>query len=569
MRRPPGYLLVLEPGELDLDCFEELLRAAREAAGGGDPAAAASALRVALALWRGPALGDVLYEPFAVAEAEGLEERRLVALEERFDADLSAGGGAELVPELEALVRKHPLRERLLGQLMVALYRAGRQADALTALQTARHRLTDELGLEPGPQLRELERRVLQQDPRLEGERKSGRARKQVLVRALGAVAAVVVTVGTVGGILATRGGHSPRLGAEQTNRLLAISVSSGSVTHAVELPDPPAGLAAGFGSVWVADPGEQSIVRVDPASGSVTDRIPVGGQPGSLTTGGGAVWVASTLGGRISRVDPKTDAVTQTIRLGGTNVAGIAFGERAVWVADSPDHALIEIEPESGSVRRTLTLDLVPTALAVGEGVIWVAGYESRLVEEIDSRSGEVIATVAVGQGPSAVTVGRDGVWVANSLDATVSRVDPNTGSVLVTIPVPSGPAAISATRDSVWVASADAGVVSQIDLRRNVIVASRQVGGRPEALAPAGDRVWVGSGSLGELHRGGTLTLVKAGKAATTDPAFNFDSAYPFTRLAYDTLVTFPAAAGPTGLHLLPDLAVALPRPTNGGRT
>jgi YVTN family beta-propeller protein len=568
IRRPGGYVLVVEPGELDLDRFEKLLQTANEAAAAGDVISASASFHAALALWRGPALADVLFEPFAPDEAERLEERRLGALEERIEVDLATGNGRQLVPELEALVREHPLRERLLGQLMTALYRAGRQAEALAALQEARRRLADELGLEPGPQLRELERQILQHDPRLDGDYRSaapprGRSRRAVIAVA----AAVAVAAATVGAIVAARGGESPSVGSDQENRLVSIDSGSNSVREIVALTSPPAGLAAGFGSLWATDPTGQRVIRVDPASGSPTDRIAVGAQPGSVATGGGAVWVGSTLAGSVSRVDPATGTVTQTVRLGGANVADVAFGDGSVWVADSTDHALIEIEPATGSVRRTVRLDLAPTALAVHAGLIWVAGYERGVLEEVDSRSGEVVDTVAVGQGPSTVAAGSSGIWVANSLDATVSRIDPTTGSVKATIPVPSGPAAIVATEESVWVASADVGVLSEIDPRRNVIVSSRRVGGRPSALVSTDERIWVGTSSLGESHRGGTLTLVRAGGFATIDPGLGFENAAQFLRLAYDTLVTFQAVSGPAGLRLLPDLAVALPRPANGG--
>jgi peptide/nickel transport system substrate-binding protein len=569
VRQTGGYVLVVEPGERDVDRFEEQLRAARESTAAGDAIAAAAQTRTALALWRGPALADVLYEAFATAEAERLEERRLVALEERIDADLAAGDGPELVPELDALVREHPLRERLLGQLMKALYRAGRQAEALAALQEARHRLADELGLEPGPQLRDLERQILQQDPQLDGGRRRavltrGRPRQRAFIAV---AAAVAVAAATISAIVATRGGGPPSVGSDQENRLVSIDSRSNSVREVVGLTNPPAALAAGFGSIWATDPTGQRVMRVDPASGSVTDRIAVGAQPGSVATGGGAVWVASTLAGSVSRVDPATGTVTQTVRLGGANVSDVAFGAGSLWVADSTDHALIELDPATGSIRRTLTLDLAPTALAVHAGLIWIAGYERGVLEEIDSRSGEIVDTVAVGQGPSAVAAGSTGIWVANSLDATVTRIDPNTGSVKATIPVPSGPAAIVATEESVWVASADVGVLSEIDPRQNEIVSSGRVGGRPSALVSTDERIWVGTRSRGESHRGGTLTLIRSGAFATIDPGLGFENAAQFLRLAHNTLVTFQAASGPAGLRLLPDLAVALPRPANGG--
>jgi DNA-binding SARP family transcriptional activator len=146
--RPPGYLLRVEPRELDLKRFEALLAEARD--GDGDAATTARTLREALALWRGPALADLAYERFAQVEIGRLEELRWAALEARVDAELACGRHAELVGELQALVAEHPLRERVHGQLMLALYRCARQADALEAYRDARGRLLGELGLEPG-----------------------------------------------------------------------------------------------------------------------------------------------------------------------------------------------------------------------------------------------------------------------------------------------------------------------------------------------------------------------------------------------------------------------------------
>jgi DNA-binding SARP family transcriptional activator len=160
-RRSPGYLLRVESGELDLDRFERALADGRAHLIADDPAAAVAAFDEALGLWRGSALADLVEEPFAAAEAGRLEERRLLCGEERIDALLALGGGPDLVPELERLVAEHPFRERLLGQLMVALYRSGRQADALAAYQRGRSRLAGELGLEPSMPLRSLERQVL------------------------------------------------------------------------------------------------------------------------------------------------------------------------------------------------------------------------------------------------------------------------------------------------------------------------------------------------------------------------------------------------------------------------
>jgi DNA-binding SARP family transcriptional activator/uncharacterized protein HemY len=165
--RPPGYLLRVEPGELDLDCFEGLTADARRATANGDLEGAAERWRAALALWRGPALAGAASELRRTAVPR-LEEARLVALEERLEVDLGLGRHAHLVGELEALVAAHPHRERLARQLMLALYRSGRQGEALTVYRNTRQVLVEDLGLEPSPALQQMEQAILRADPALE-----------------------------------------------------------------------------------------------------------------------------------------------------------------------------------------------------------------------------------------------------------------------------------------------------------------------------------------------------------------------------------------------------------------
>jgi len=162
-----GYVLRVEPGELDLERFQKMVQEGREALAAGDAQRAAEWLRLGLGLWRGPALADFTYEPFAQAPITELEELRLGAVEDRVEADLTLGRHQQLVGELEGLAREHPYRERVRGQLMVALYRAGRQTDALATYRELSGVLRDELGLEPGESLRELERAILRHDPSL------------------------------------------------------------------------------------------------------------------------------------------------------------------------------------------------------------------------------------------------------------------------------------------------------------------------------------------------------------------------------------------------------------------
>lgn len=171
---PAGYRLAVRPDDVDAVLFERLATAGRRALTDGDTDRAASTLREALALWRGPALADGDGQPWAATAAARLEERRLAATEDRVEAELALGASSEVLPELEALVAEHPLRERLRGQLVRALYAAGRQADALAAYEDVRGRLADELGVDPSPALREIHLQVLRADPALGAETSTG-----------------------------------------------------------------------------------------------------------------------------------------------------------------------------------------------------------------------------------------------------------------------------------------------------------------------------------------------------------------------------------------------------------
>jgi DNA-binding SARP family transcriptional activator len=166
-RTAAGYRLRVEPGELDSERFEQLTAAGRRALAGGDSQHAGALLREALELWRGPPLDDLGYEPFAQGAIARLEEQRWEALEARAEADLESGRHYELVGELQSLIKRAPLRERLRAQLMLALYRSGRQADALATFHDAREALPDEFGVEPGPELRDVYDRILRHDESL------------------------------------------------------------------------------------------------------------------------------------------------------------------------------------------------------------------------------------------------------------------------------------------------------------------------------------------------------------------------------------------------------------------
>jgi YVTN family beta-propeller protein len=622
LTRPGAYCLTIDNSQLDAYRFEQLVRQGRSELAADEPGPAAASLRAALRLWRGPALGDLGGEPFAQVEAGRLEELRLGATEDRIEADLALGRHADVVGELEALVAVHPLRERLHGQLMLALYRGGRQAEALGAYRAARQILVRELGLEPGPALRRFEGAILRQDPALDplGSAAApardpvppspvppspvppspvppspvppspvppspvppslapagGAPRPRIRRTRLAAIAATGVGVLAASLLIGFRGPPAGQATLAGASGLVAVDMASDQLVHATRLAGAPSAVSGGSGSVWVADPGDGKVSRIDPGSGAEVDRILVGGGPGSITSGAGAIWVASTVDATLTRIDPATEAVTQTIPLPGANPGAIAYGAGGLWVADPVARELFEVDPGTGSLRRTVPLDLQPSALAAAGGALWVAGYDSGTIEKVDPVSGRATGRVRVGNGPVALAAQAGSLWVANSLDATVSRVDPATLAVTSTVPVGSGPAALAAGSGSVWVASRYAGTVSRIDPGRNRVAASFPVGGAPTSLVIGRGRLWVAVAAAAGGHRGGTLTIATPATldtsapatSASIDPAFFYYTFSPqFSGLAYDGLVTFQRSAGADGLRLVPDLALAIPAPSGGG--
>src|SRR3954470_1230416 len=209
--RPPGYELRVATGDVDLHRFETAIREGRSALAAGRPADARRILQDALALWRGPPLADLTFEECLQADIARLEELRLTALEALADADLALGDHAGVIGELERLASEHPARERIRGQLMLALYRSGRQAEALEVYRDTRRTLVDELGIEPGRELQELESRILAQDPGLDmtvstaqADALLGRDRElaelmPVVARALGGNGALLLIGGEAG----------------------------------------------------------------------------------------------------------------------------------------------------------------------------------------------------------------------------------------------------------------------------------------------------------------------------------------------------------------------------------
>jgi len=572
-----GYRLRVEPGELDLDRFERLRAEGRNALEAGDAAFAARALRGALSLCQGPPLGDIPQARFLEQESARLEELRLGALEERIEAELALGEGPSLVDELEALVREHPLRERPAAQFMLAVYRSGRQAEALAIYRQTRDRL-DELGIEPGRPLKELEQAILRQDHALEVPAKwravgarvppalePGRRR---MSRRRAVAAMIVATVITATAVIAIALGTGNERGRIRLAADAVGVVRDGRLIDQVRVGASPAAVAGQGRAIWVASSGANSVSRLDPRSFDVRQTIPVGDGPSGIAIGRGAVWVTNGLDGTVSRVDPAANRVVQTIRV-GNGPAAIAYGLGSVWVANRADQTVSQIDPRTGNVVDTLAAGTDAAAVVTAEGAVWVVDQVRGRIARLEPGFTEPVLTINVGNGPSAIALGAGSLWVANTLDSTVSRIDLRSNRVVATIPVGAGPNSVAVTPDAIWVGSEFDNTLSRIRPSTNGVDRTIRLDQRPNGAAGANGAVLLAVGSSAATHRRGILRLVthEFPIDLSIDP-LNF-GAYHAIMLTNDGLTAFRRVGGVEGTQLVPDLAIDLPTPTNDART
>ena len=560
----PGYALRVDA--FDAASFQALVEEARHE----EPAAAAPRLEQALALWRGPPLADFAYEPFAQDEIRRLEELRLSALEDRIEADLALGRHEEVVAELESLAREHPLRERLQGLRLIALYRCGRQAEALEAYRTTRRRLVDELGVEPGPELKELERRMLEHDPSLDGPR---RERPVAAARKLGRRGIVIAFAGllAVGGaaaILAVAlSGSETRALAAAPNSVGVVDGRHDRLQMVIRAGGEPGGIAAGEGAVWVTDTASDLLLRIG-ENGRSVDRIPVGHRPTGVAVGGGQVWVVNQLDRTVSEVNPQALRAVRPIQV-GNGAGAIAFGHGSVWVANATDYSLSRIDPDSGDVK-TIPLAGQPGGIAAAPQGMWVSSTSTGQLLLVDDRTNTVTQSVPIGNGPQGIAVGGGAVWVANTPDGTASRFDPGSGRIRK-IAVGGSPTGVAYGDGEVWVAGGRGGNVLRIDPADDS-VRTVVVGNEPGGVATVGRNAWVTVVPGSASHRGGTLSLAMPADSFpdSTDPTqFGGLPQWQLLSLTNDGLVTYRRSGGLAGAQLVPDLATAIPQPTDGGRT
>ena len=583
-----GYRLDTLDAVVDASEFEALAGVGIAGAANGDPEQALASLDRALGLWRGDVLADVAELAAVAPVAARLTALRLNAIEARVDAMMALGRRELVIAELDELTALYPLRERLHAQRMLALYRCGRQADALAAYRHLHRVLSDEIGVEPSPPLRELHRAILAHDPRLitdlpandgrrpdqveppaEASERPWYRRRRPVASTLAAAALIAVVTGA-----AVVAADAPRAALTMIPaNSVGVIDADGGLHDAVRVGANPTAVASSANAVWVANGGADTVSRIDPRTAAVVDEIPVGDDPVAITASGVDVWVANGGDGTVDRINITVNRVVgDPIKVGNQPLA-IATGRTGVWVANAGDDTVQRIDAYSGAVDAPIPVGARPDGVALDGDIVWVANQLDGTVSRIDPRSTAVRAPIHVGAGPAALAVVGRSLWVANSLEQSVSRIDRSTGAVRTVTGVGDGPTALAVDARYVWVGAAHSDAVARIDLNGRAVRRFR-IGGSPVALAAAGSSVYVAAQTFTSgAHKGGTLTvgdIYLPGTTSGIDPA----SVYLIWTQApqlyvYDGLVRYRVADGLAGDILVPNLAARMPVLSPDGRT
>ena len=350
-------------------------------------------------------------------------------------------------------------------------------------------------------------------------------------------------------------------------NSVGVLDAESGDVTSTLGFDARPGAIAASKDAVWVAHPDAGTVTRIDPESRETIDSIPVGEDPSSIAVGLDAVWVVESGGPSVSRISPDTGTVVDTIDV-GNGPADIAIGAGGVWVTNRFDGTLLRIDPARGAVVDTIPVGLDPRGVVVGFGSVWVSLSGSNEVVRVDPETNTVAQSIGVGSGPGSMTVTSDAVWVVNVLDDTVSSIRPE-GRVASVVEVGHRPSDIAVLGKTVWVTNEGDGTISSIDAS-GASAEGLRIGSAPQGVAAAAGDLWVSVRGAATSHRGGTLRLASRTGPDSLDPTIAYDIiSWRVMHVLGDGLVGFEMVGGADGASLVPDLATALPRPTDDGRT
>jgi DNA-binding SARP family transcriptional activator/ABC-type transport system substrate-binding protein len=574
-----GYRVDLADAELDAERFMALVENARTRPAGE----ARTRMREALALWRGPAFGELGHEEALRARARELDDRRVAASEQLFAIELALGRHAAIVRELETLVAEQPLRERPHEQLMLALYGCGRQADALQVFDDLRRRLSEELGIEPGEPVRRTHEAIVRQDPalartapaRLAGPGAPAPARRirgrwalaGVALVALFAVAALVLATESTdeGG---TDGRRLLRVPIAE-KRLAFIDLHRGEVLASLpigdEIVDNNALLAQGRDADWIAT-GSGALLQIDPRRHRIARSISLGFPPGGIAVGLGSVWVVAQDRPVMLRLDPVYGAVQRRYRLPTVGVdrpdflTGVTVAAGSVWVAQGEERVL-RLDPRSG---RTVARIGAPgaTALAGADDAVWLSGGGTGVLYRIDPIVNAVVTRVPLDPYLCCVAIGGGYVWAMNYRVWKLS----SQGRIVSSVPIDGDGANLTWTGGAMWVSEGVSGKETRIQADTDATRALL-TGGLALHTAVRGKVATVVVGDApADLLAGVPGPVVRLVLGAATlqpvDPALASEADVPLWReqlldATCARLVTLRSSPAPLGWHVAPELA------------
>jgi ABC-type oligopeptide transport system substrate-binding subunit len=566
-------------------------------------------------VFHGDPLEDLVRVPFAGIEVGRLEELRLQALEQRLDADLAAGRHAEVIGELEALAARNPFREGLWGQLMLALYRSGRQAEALSTFDRARRILADQLALEPGESLKRLQRQILEQDASLDPpvpaapdisraapvalesaqvarSRATGIARK-----AAAGLLAVALAAFLVARLVQGEGGDASASGPGT----VLIDVASGKATAAIPLSQLAVSAYPVFsgGHFWVNEFSPGAYVEIDPRTGGLLRRLNPPPWPANVPQSavsltpfavkGNTLWVAS--GRELAKVDVRLARAVDRVRLpryegeGSGVVEGVAVGGGSVWVSrdvgrgqtlvsrDVGRGQILRLDPATGTEQHRFDDMTAYVQLAYGDGSLWAA--DERGIARIDAATNTVTRGPGI-QGNTWIAAGGGFGWTSDSSKGVVYKVD-RAGRLVETYPTGLGAGFISYMDGVLWVANHDEGTVTGIDA-----VTGQQTTFRFDHPV---ETIVAGAGVLlVHLPRGPTVEefiasipgkvprfFAESGQLGQGDePALNTTpGAFQVDHATCAMLMNYPDEPGAAGRRLRPEIAAAMPTLSADERT
>jgi DNA-binding SARP family transcriptional activator len=513
LTRANGYVLEVTAESVDIERFERAVTKAEDANADGRHGDAAELLNQALPLWRGPALADFTYESFAQKEIARLEELRLVAMEERFEAELALGRHTMVVADIEALVKAQPLRDRLRGQLMLALYRCGRRADALEVYREGYRRSIEELGIEPSHQLRELQGRMLDESPELASPR---RERGETSVADRSSIALIVAGIAflgvVLGGFLRDRGPSGPTATRPvldiAANSLAGIDVSGGLARFVLPLSGRPTDIAADGDRLYAVSVDSSALTIADAGARRLARTIPLAMRPAAVAANSDSVWVADGRRGLLVRMDPGYERITARatwrrpprqgdLGLSRLDSTAVTLAGDAAWVTDGSSRIVrVDQRGRVTRLRSTHPLD----GVVAGAGAVWAISRRDAAVIRVDPGAARVTDDIRIvarpgteAPAPIAIAATRSAVWILNGNTATVSRIDARTRGVTTTIPlsVEQSPRDIDAGAGAIWVANFD-GSLTRIP-ERGGTPRSSFLGASLVGVAGSAKRVWV----------------------------------------------------------------------------